>query len=97
MVPWRLSKRFLSEAQQAQQAQLLGNTAVGENNHSEGKNSAEEDAHAPEDESAPLTGSVEEPSTAVDSTTDSGPCQHVTEDAGELVFQRYCHVYKEGE
>ena len=27
-----------------------------------------------------------------------GPCQHVTEDAqGALVFQRYCHVYRDGE
>jgi len=95
MVPWRLSKRFLSEAQQAQL--LLGSTATGENNQHEGKNSADEDAHAPAGEGVSLTGSVEAPSTAADSTTDSGPCQHVTEDAGELVFQRYCHVYKEGE
>ena len=30
---------------------------------------------------------------------DSGPCQHVQEEeqTGDLVFQRYCHVYKEGE
>lgn len=86
MVPWRLSKRFLSEAQQAQ---LLGNTTASDSNSAE--------AEAPQGESAPLTDSLEEPATsAVDSTTDSGPCQHVTEDAGELVFQRYCHVYKEG-
>ena len=86
MVPWRLSKRFLSEAQQAQ---LLGNTVASDSNGGE--------EEAPQGESAPPTDLVEEPgTTAVDSTTDSGPCQHVTEDAGELVFQRYCHVYKEG-
>ena len=28
---------------------------------------------------------------------DSGVCKHVVEEHGELVFQRYCHVYKEGE
>lgn len=28
-----------------------------------------------------------------------GPCEHVVEDAtkGQLVFQRYCHVYRQGE
>jgi len=26
-----------------------------------------------------------------------GPCKHVREDHGDLVFQRYCHVYKQGE
>ena len=26
-----------------------------------------------------------------------GECQHVVEEDGQLVFQRYCHVYKEGE
>lgn len=26
-----------------------------------------------------------------------GPCVHVVEDRGELVYQRYCHVYREGE
>ncbi len=29
---------------------------------------------------------------------DSGACQHATESpAGDMVYQRYCHVYKEGE
>jgi len=26
-----------------------------------------------------------------------GPCQHVEEENGQLVFQRFCHVYKKGE
>jgi hypothetical protein len=26
-----------------------------------------------------------------------GKCEHVKEDRGQLVFQRYCHVYKRGE
>ena len=26
-----------------------------------------------------------------------GPCEHVVEDGDQLVFQRYCHVYKQGE
>lgn len=28
---------------------------------------------------------------------DEGKCQHVIEERDEYVFQRYCHVYKEGE
>lgn len=33
-----------------------------------------------------------------DLVSPEGPCQHVTEDAqGALVFQRYCHVYRDGE
>lgn len=27
----------------------------------------------------------------------SGACQHALEDDDQILFQRYCHVYKEGE
>lgn len=83
MVPWRLSKRFLSEAQQQTLLQKSVNS---------GKDQVEDEAESVSEESAPLERVPESPA-----TTESGPCRHVTEESGELVFQRYCHVYKEGE
>ena len=92
MVPWRLSKRFLSEAQQA--ALLSG----GSSTKSGGECTSAEPTAV--DTTTTTTTTIAATTTTthtVDSTADSGPCQHVTEDSGELVFQRYCHVYKEGE
>jgi alkylated DNA repair protein alkB family protein 8 len=111
MVPWRLSKRFLSEAQQQQ---LLGKgegkcegAVDGEQQRvaevTRGLASAAMTPPAPADTP---TGAVTQEQASFPSppppaparpSTDSGACKHVTEDSGELVFQRYCHVYKEGE
>lgn len=103
MVPWRLSKRFLTEEQQRE---LLGGDGAAVANLTQSKDGAE----AAVDTSQTTAGS---PPTAAEAATssptpameardavvssDSGRCQHVVEDSGELVFQRYCHVYKEGE
>jgi len=45
------------------------------------------------DVAAPLSPAVEL------AISPDGPCEHVVEDTskGQLVFQRYCHVYREGE
>jgi hypothetical protein len=98
MVPWRLSKRFLSEEQQQQ---LLGGSAVATPAPSSGV--ADERQTSLETDTGDRSANPDSATTAGEGkdtslpSTDSGRCQHVTEDSGELVFQRYCHVYKEGE
>jgi hypothetical protein len=106
MVPWRLSKRFLSEAQQQQ---LLGK---GEGDSEKAAGDTVEETAQGVASVAVTTGEVMKaaagtleshdgehqlPPPPPRPSTDSGACKHVTEDSGELVFQRYCHVYKEGE
>lgn len=39
----------------------------------------------------------EDAAAAVSDSSSHGPCKHVREEHGDLVFQRYCHVYKQGE
>lgn len=87
MVPWRLNKRFLIpntlqvDNENNSTNSKLSNTTTTTNMST--SFSSFEDNH-PHRIKLPEVG-------------DSGPCQHVTEEHGDLVFQRYCHVYKEGE
>lgn len=42
-------------------------------------------------------GQSEESPSVAQMLSPEGPCEHVEEKEGHLVFQRFCHVYKEGE
>jgi alkylated DNA repair protein alkB family protein 8 len=88
MVPWKLNKRFLLQAEDGMVPVEVEPAVVSEVKGKGKKNKAS--YSTPEEEETTLTASELEQLT--------GHCKHVKEEkGGDLIFQRYCHVYKEGE
>ena len=86
LVPWRLQQRFF----QAEPA-----------NEADGGAGADDAAAAESGmQSLPTRAALQTASatSAASAVSPEGPCQHVEEGAdGQLIFQRFCHVYREGE
>merc|ERR1719223_2497861 len=81
MVPWKLNKRFVSDEERA--------IMRGGLDEEKGSSSTSNSSDSSNRSSSGSSGSE---------ATPEGACKHMTEDlAGDFVFQRYCHVYKEGE
>jgi hypothetical protein len=95
MVPWRLQKRFFMPGQGSQKDAQTHDTQT--------EVAAAGNAAADATTTDTVSGKSEMSSTSPGlgpnpaGISYEGECQHVVEEDGQLVFQRYCHVYKEGE
>jgi len=103
MVPWRLNKRFLLPVGSAESETLLAvDTAMAR--IADSCLVSKDDTNVGGDERSTRHATIEQKADAIDDSaslsgheSSHGPCKHVREEHGDLVFQRYCHLYKQGE
>eukprot|EP01038_Epipyxis_sp_PR26KG_P008479 gene8479-11462_t len=94
MVPWQLNKRFV--LQQQKRSDKDSGDDASNNNHLKGAYWVEDNNNSNnEKEALPNHNKLFNDNYYDDFM--SGPCKHVVEKDDEFIFQRYCHVYKEGE